>query len=1053
MCSACGFFRLIIVLTLAVHESRAEELDFNRDVKPILSQNCFQCHGPDDAHRSAGLRLDLREGAIKPAESGSAAVVPGHALQSELFVRISSQDADLKMPPADSGKLLTAREREILQRWIDEGAKYQGHWAFESPASPEIPSLEKSDGVRLENAIDHFIAARLKKERLPQSPEADRITLIRRLSLDLTGLPPTLAELKAFADDQSPDAYERLVDRLLTSSHYGEQMAISWLDHARYADSNGYQTDTSREMWAWRDWVINAFNSNKPFDQFTVEQLAGDMLPNATQDQIIATGFNRNHRLNGEGGRIEQEWFVETVIDRVETTGLTWLGLTLNCCRCHDHKYDPISQREFYQLFAYFNSVEESGVLAPRAGRAENTPPVMVLISPEMKAERESILASIDAANRKREKAEPQIPELLSAWEAHLRQRKTQNVWKHLDPAEVKSTGGAHFERQDDGSWLATGPNPANDEYRIEIPLSIDRLSGILLEAMPDKTLSGQSLGRGSNGNFVLTGVSAELRAAEITQPVAISKALADYEQPSYTADKIQLTVLPESKRAMASGGWAIDGNNPEKRLTRKAVFKLSTPAPVAAQSVLVIRMTHDSQFGDHNVGRFRISVSDADTDQVGLGDGGLPVDIQAIVDLKPEVRSAAQAEQLQKYFVEQIDNPVKVAQAEVTAAQARLATFEANLPTTMVMKEQARRDAFVLTRGEYDRPTDKVERGVPVFLPPLPEGASNDRLGFAQWIVSETNPLTARVWINREWERFFGTGLVKTSENFGSQAEFPSHPELLDWLASQFMKPSALPSVSGVSAQAWDMKAMQKLILMSATYRQSSRASESALQRDPENRLLSRGPRFRLSAELIRDQALAVSGLLVDRVGGPSVRPYMPEGVWDETSKYGDLRGYQHDKGESLYRRTMYTIWKRTAAPPTLLLFDATNREVCTIKRSRTNTPLQALALLNEVTFVEAAKALAVRLMNEGGASPSEQIAYGFRLATAREPSAEELQILLDGFHADHAAFAAAPETATQLLAVGELPAATGLDAIELAAWTVTANVLLNLDEVVTRE
>lgn len=1053
MRSACVSFSLMLLLTPFDCKADAEELDFNRDVKPILSQNCFQCHGPDDAHRSAGLRLDVREGAVKPTESGSTAIVPGNSSQSEVFIRVSSHDADLTMPPADSGKLLTAREKEILQRWIEEGAKYEGHWAFTAPAIPAIPVLQKSDGVRLQNAIDHFIAARLDKERLPQSAEADRVTLARRVSLDLTGLPPTLAEVQAFVNDQSTDAYERMVDRLLASPHYGERMAISWLDHARYADSNGYQTDTSREMWAWRDWVINAFNSNKPFDQFTVEQLAGDMLPNATQDQIVATGFNRNHRLNGEGGRIEQEWFVETVIDRVETTGLTWLGLTMNCCRCHDHKYDPVSQREFYQLFAYFNSVEESGVLAPRAGRAENTPPVMVLMSPELQSQRDSIQGSIDGAIKKRDEASPRIPELLSAWESHVRQRSVQSVWKQLDPTVVKSLGGAVIERQTDGSWLATGPNPANDEYRIEIPLTVDRLSGILLEVIPDMTLPAQSLGRGSNGNFVLTGVSAELQVAGTAQSIGLTKAQADYEQPNYTADKIQLTVLPEGKRATAGGGWAIDGNNPEKRLTRRAVFTMEKPASVASQSVLVIRMTHDSQFGDHNVGRFRISVSDADTDQVGLGDGGLPADVQAIFDLKPELRSAAQAEQLQKYFVEQTDNPVRAAQADLAAAQAKLTAFEASLPTTMVMKEQAPRDAFILTRGEYDRPTEKVERAVPAFLPPLPEGSSNDRLGLAQWIVSDTNPLTARVWVNREWERFFGTGLVKTSENFGSQAEFPSHPELLDWLASQFMRPTALPAVNGVPAQAWDMKALQKLILMSATYRQSSRATELALQRDPENRLLSRGPRFRLSAELIRDQALAVSGLLVDKVGGASVRPYMPAGVWDETSKYGDLRGYQHDTGESLYRRTMYTIWKRTAAPPTLLLFDATNREVCTIKRSRTNTPLQALALLNEVTYLEAARSLAFRLMKEGGASPNERLSYGFRLTTAREPSTDELQILLEGYHADHAAFAVSPETARQLLTVGELPVPAEVDRVELAAWTVTANVLLNLDEFITRE
>ncbi len=1033
---------------------QAEELDFNWDVKPILSQNCFQCHGPDDAHRSAGLRLDQRGGALKPLESGAIAIVPDDPARSELLTRINSSDADLKMPPTDSGKILTADQIEILRRWISEGAKYQGHWAFENLARPVVPSLEPTAQVRLETPIDHFIIARLQKEKLSQCPEADRATLIRRVSLDLTGLPPTPNEVDAFVNDSDSHAYERLVDRLLASPHYGERMTISWLDYARYADSNGYQTDTSREMWAWRDWVIGAYNSNMPFDQFTVEQLAGDLLPDATREQIIATGFNRNHRLNGEGGRIEQEWFVETVIDRVETTGLTWLGLTLNCCRCHDHKYDPISQREFYQLFAYFNSVEESGVLAPRGGRSENTPPVLTLMTPELQTEKDALLQAITTATQKRDEASQKLPELLAAWEAHVVQRKTKNVWELIEPRLVKSVGGAEMVRQDDGSWLATGPNPANDEYRIEIPLAAGRLSGILLETLSDASLPAQSLGRGSNGNFVLTGVSAELQTNGIdSKAIVLAKAQADYEQPNYTASRIQLAVLPGSQRAQAAGGWAIDGNDPEKRVTRRAFFTPAAPEPISADTVLIIRITHDSQFGDHNVGRFRILVSDVDADQVGLGDGGLPLDIQSILEPTIEKRSPQQNEQLRKYFLEQTENPVRAAETALKDAQAKLAGFETNLPTTMVMQETAKRDAFILARGEYDRPTEKVERAVPAFLPALPEGVPNDRLGFAQWVVSDRNPLTARVWVNREWERFFGTGLVKTSENFGSQAEFPSHPELLDWLAVEFIQPTVLPTVNGVPARAWDMKAMQKLILMSSAYRQTSKVGSDSLQRDPENRLLSRGPRFRLSAELIRDQALALSGLLVNKIGGPSVRPYMPEGVWDETSKYGDLRGYRHDKGDGLYRRTMYTIWKRTAAPPTLLLFDASNREVCTIKRSRTNTPLQALALLNEVTYVEAAKGLAARLMKEGGPSSEQRMTFGFRLVTGRSPSPTELHVLLAGLEEDRASFVASPESAQQLLAVGELPADGSLDPLELAAWTVTANVLLNLDEVVTRE
>jgi hypothetical protein len=1054
MRTACLICCLAVSASVLTPPTPADEIDFNRDVKPILSENCFQCHGPDDAHRSAGLRLDQREGALKPAESGAVAITPGDITASELIARIVTDEPDQHMPPADSGKQLTEEQIETLRRWITEGAAFQSHWAFEIPQRSEVPVVASDPGVRIENAIDNFIVSKLRTAGLHPTPEADRATLIRRVTLDLTGLPPTPAEVDAFVKDTDTNAYEKLVDRLMQSPHYGERMAISWLDYARYADSNGFQTDTSRDMWAWRDWVIHAYNANMPFDQFTVEQIAGDMLPNATRDQIIATGFNRNHRLNGEGGRIEQEWFVETVIDRVETTGLTWLGLTLNCCRCHDHKYDPISQREFYQLFAYFNSVEESGVLAPQGKGAENTPPLMTLMTPELQTQRDALHLSVENATTHQQQIVEKLPELLAAWEAHVKQRETRSVWQHVEPSSVTSVGGAALQRQDDGSWLATGPNPANDEYRIEIPLHMKRLTGILLDVLPDDRLPGKSLGRGSNGNFVLTGVSAELITPDKSAvAVELRKAQADYEQPNYGAARIQLSVLPATGRPRVAGGWAIDGNDPAKKLARKVFFAPGSAVEVPAKSTLVVRLTHDSGFGDHNVGRFRVSISDADADQVGLGDGRLPVEIQTILNLAANARSTDQQQQLLKYFREQTDNEVRQADIAVKQTQTKLAEFDASLPTTMVMKERAKRDAFILTRGEYDRPADKVDRAVPAFLPPLPTGANHDRLGLAMWIVSDTNPLTARVWVNREWERFFGTGLVKTSENFGSQAEYPSHPELLDWLAIEFMRPTTLPSVDGATARAWDMKALQKLILMSATYRQSSRVSELALQKDPENRLLSRGPRFRLSAELIRDQALAVSGLLVNKVGGPSVRPYMPEGVWDETSKYGDLRGYKHEKGEGLYRRTMYTIWKRTAAPPSLLLFDASNREVCTIKRSRTNTPLQALALLNEVTYVEAAKALAIRLIKEGGTAPEDRMIYGFQLVTGRVPTSEEQTVLLAGLAEDRERFAAGPDAVKQLLAVGELPPANDADPVELAAWTMTANVLLNLDEFVTRE
>ena len=1048
---ACLIFSLAIAST-----ALCDEINFNRDIKPILSQNCFQCHGPDDATRAAGLRLDQFEGATKPAESGLAAIVANDTAHSGLMMRVTSADPDVRMPPAVTNKTLTAEQIDLLRRWIADGARYQGHWSFEKPVRPALPQVNTEHAKQVSNPIDRFIAARLEPDGLHLSPEADRNTLIRRVSLDLTGLPPTPTDIDAFLADKSPEAYEKLVDRLLMSPHYGERMTISWLDHARYADSNGFQSDGSRDIWAWREWVIHAYNKNMPFDQFTIEQLAGDMLPNPTPDQIIATGFNRNHRLNGEGGRIEQEWFVETVIDRVETTGLTWLGLTVNCCRCHDHKYDPISQKEFYQLFAYFNSVEESGVLSPQGKNGENTPPLLALTTPELESQKTKLVAAMNAAEEQKKMAMPKLAELLVAWEQKAKSKTDadRSIWKSAESGTVQSLGGADFKRLDDGSWLATGKNPPNDEYRIEIPLKTSRLTGLLLETLPHAELPAQSLGRGFNGNFVLTGVSAEIIVdGQKSIQVELKKAEADYSQPNYTDAQIGLQQQPAGNRNRNKTGWAIDGNDPAKKVARRVYFAPAKPVEVPPNATLVIHMTHDSQFGDHNVGCVRFSISDADIDRVGLTEQSLPPEIQTILTLAADQRQPAQIQQLEKYFREHVDNPLRTAEAKLKEAQQKLNDFNDNLPTTMVMKEGKPREAFVLKRGEYDQPAEKVERAVPAFLSPLPPEASNDRLGLAQWIVSDTNPLTARVWVNRAWERFFGTGIVKTSENFGSQADFPSHPELLDWLAVEFMQPTTLPAVNGIAAQAWDMKALQKLILMSATYRQSSVVPSNVKQTDPENRLLARGPRFRLSAEIIRDQALAVSGLLVSKIGGKSVRPYMPEGVWDETSKYGDLRGYKHDKGEGLYRRTMYTIWKRTAAPPSAMLFDAPNREVCTIKRSRTNTPLQALALLNEDTFVEAAKALAIRILNEGGADAKNRMAYGFRVTTGRTPTTSELRVLMAGWSADQSSFKSAPETARHLLAVGELKVPSDIDPIELATWTVSANVLLNLDEFVTRE
>lgn len=1019
-----------------------KKISFNRDIRPILSDNCFQCHGPDEHKRQAGLRLDLKDAAVKAGESGRVAIVPAKPDASELVARIVTHDKDLQMPPASSGKKLTAPQIELLKQWIAEGAEYQGHWAFLPVQRPAPPAVNHENWVR--NPIDQFVLARLLQEGLKPSAEASRQTLIRRVSLDLTGLPPTPAEVDAFVADNSPDAYEKVVDRLLQSKRYGERMALQWLDFARYADSNGYQTDGSRYQWPWRDWVINAFNRNQPFDQFTIDQLAGDLVPNPSRAQNIATGFNRNHRLNGEGGIIAEEWRVETVIDRVETTGMTWMALTLNCCRCHDHKYDPITQREFYQLFSFFNNIAESGTLQ---GDSKNTDPLIVVPTDEQQAEIARLDEEIARAEKRVAESAKLLPQLIAAWEPGFKSRIAESgttVWQQLAVKTVKSAGGAKMTRQPDGSYLVAGKNPQNDVYTVTAPVDAGSFSGLLLECFADPSLPNQSLGRFSNGNFVLSSIEAEISAPGLKEPLTakFNRAEATYSQKGWEIGLV-LDGAP-------SNGWAVDG--PTRRDQTNAMFLVESPLTVPKDATLTVRLKHEA-LGQHNIGRFRVSMTSLPPGTVKLDGASFPDSLKQTLALDPDKRSPQQKDELEKFFRANVDSPLKQAESAVAGFKQQQNKIMAASPNVMVMRELPNpRDAFVLIRGEYDKRGDKVPAGLPAALPPFPAGAPKNRLGFAQWLVDPSHPLTSRVWINRAWERFFGTGIVKTSENFGSQADFPSHPELLDWLAAEFMQPTVSPAVAGQPAQRWDMKAIQKLIVMSATYRQTSHVTPALVERDSENRLLARGPRFRLSGEALRDQALAVSGLLVEKIGGPSVRPYMPDGVWDETSRYGDLRGYKHDTGDGLYRRTMYTIWKRTAAPPSMLLFDAPNREVCTVKRSRTNTPLQALSLLNEITYVEAARKLAERMLTEGN-SPDERLTRGFQLATSRRPTTEELKILTEGLQADLTHLKQNPDAAKKLVAYGDSKSAANLDPVELAAYTLTANVLLNLDEVVTRE
>lgn len=834
----------LAALLVAASANAAEppRVDFSRDVQPILSEHCFACHGPDEAARKANLRLDLQAGAFGSGDSGEKAIIAGKAAESELVRRATSTDPAEMMPPPKAKRRLSAKEIELLTRWIDQGAAWGKHWAFKRPQRPAVPTV--AHRVPVHNAIDNFIIGRLDQQGLTLSPPAAKETLLRRVTLDLTGLPPTLAEVDAFIADPSPEAYERVVDRLLASSRYGERWAWDWLDAARYADSNGYQGDPERTMWPWRDWVVNAINANMRYDQFTIEQLAGDLLPQATADQILASGFNRNNMHNGEGGRIAEETRVENVFDRVETTATIWLGVTFTCARCHDHKFDPFTLRDYYGLYDIYNQMSETG-----AGRGGQAPPVVDYATP-------------------------------------------------ADDQRIKETQSRHAQA---------------------------------------------------------------------------AAAVAEFELTKFPRDKDK--PLAESDVA---------NSLPEK--IRDALTK-SAPSGRNVESLQAAIAYFEKEGDDKSYAALLKTLLDA-------------------VRRRDSARSAV----AKVMVMDQLKQP---------------------------------RDSFILVKGAYDKATqEKIRGATPVSLTdgvsaaPQTSEARANRLDLARWLVSTENPLTARVTVNRFWQAFFGIGLVKTVEDFGVQGERPSHPELLDWLAVEFME-------SG-----WDVKRLHKLIVMSATYRQSSKVSPALIELDPENRLLSRGPRHRLPSWMLRDVALAASGLFVDKLGGPSVKPYQPEGIWEEAT-FGK-KTYQQDHGEALYRRSLYVFWRRIIGPT--MFFDNAARQTCTVKQFRTNTPLHALATLNDITYVEAARALAERVMVAASDTPS-RIETAFRLVTSRKPTSAETEILQSRLNSLRSHFQNDRDAAAKLLQVGESKRNADLDAAEHAAFTSLCNLLLNLDEAISKE
>jgi len=949
----------------------AQTIEFNRDVRPILSDRCYTCHGPDSASRKSPLRLDQPDSA--------------HAKLSEIVRRITSTDNAVRMPPAYMGRdRLSDAEISILRGWIEQGAAYQQHWSLIPPRKAEPPA---SADPAWSTAVDRFILARLEHEGLHHALEADRATLLRRVTLDLTGLPPTPAETDAFVADHSAQAYEKVVDRVLASPRYAERMAFRWMEAARYADTNGYQSDGVRDMYRWRDWVIDAFRTNMPFDQFTIEQIAGDLLPNATASQRVATGFHRNHRTSAEGGIVDEEFRVEYVADRAETTSTVWLGLTLGCARCHDHKYDPFTQKEFYQLFAFFNQTPDRGFVY----NFGNEPPYVQAPLPDQKAKLDDYDARIAAARARLQSLEPKIRDC------------GDPSWTPHDGLAVRYPESARFDGKSFRTETAGFPKlDYRDAFTFSARITPEALSGGILSIAEDDI-------EGKGHSLLLIDGKLRLHATFRYSDLSLRVETAD---PLPLHQSQQVLVTYDGQMRAAGVHMYLDGRErPLHVLFDYGIWPIDNvkdPLRIGAGGGL--RFT--GEIGDVRIYRRALSAEEA----AAIAAPGPARSRLCFLDRKPP---AAYAE----------------ARSALHAIEDERAKFSASIPTVMVMQDMPqRRDTFILKRGAYDAPGDRVEARTPAALPPFRPDWPANRLGLAKWLVDRGNPLTARVTVNRFWQMFFGTGLVKTVEDFGSQGEWPVYTELLDWLAVDFMD-------SG-----WNVKAILKTMVMSAAYRQSSHLDSALAERDPDNRLYARGPRFRLSPEMIRDQALAVSGLLVEKVGGPSVKPYQPPGLWQEL--FGG-KGYQADHGDSLYRRSLYTYWRRTVAPPNMMIFDSPSREVCVVRENRTNTPLQALNLMNDTIYLEASRKLAELMIREGRAAPVE---WGVRLVLARAPRGVELETLAASEKRFEDYYRAHPADAEKYLNQGESPGDPNIDAAQLAAYTALANLLLNMDEAVTK-
>ncbi len=1018
-------------------------VDFDRQIRPILSDNCFTCHGPDEKHRMAGLHFDTKDGAF----SKTGVIVPGDSAHSKMYLRVSNPNEAMRMPPTYSGRKLTPQQVETLKNWIDSGAKWETHWAFVPPKRPDLPPVKDEKWVR--NPIDQFVLSKLESEGLSPSPETDRITLLRRVTFDLTGLPPSPAEVKSFLADHSPGAYEKVVDRLLASPRYGERMAMQWLDFARYADTHGYHIDSAREMWIWRDWVIKAFSQNMPYDQFAVEQLAGDLIPDHTQSQLIATGFNRNHMINFEGGAIPEEYQNEYIIDRIEATSTTFLGITLGCARCHNHKYDPLSQKDFYSFGAFFNGVPEEGL----DGKKGNAVPFLQMPTAQQQAAKDLLLKELKERDAKIDASE-------AAWEQRQREMPVSDVTagltaeylfddtlvNNLQPAlAAKVVNGkltylpgrigkaVNLDEQPQLSFGKTNAFEKTKPFTVAFWVRPGGPSGMEILQQYAKTPKG-SPGlefaldyRGKKGCKVIVRLRDGSNGSGIEVKSRDGVPVEDWAHVAVAYDgsgqgkgiQIYLDGRNVSTEVIADALKADFANNGDLQIGNK---DWGTPFKGA--------------LADLRIYDRRLYPNEAE--QLGLLSP-----IHSLLQTAQDKRTEDQRKWLRSYFINQIANPAEhQLSMDAIGLQRGIEEVNQEIPSTMVMSEMEKpRDSFVLLRGDYRNHGEQVVPNTPAVLPPLPKDAPRNRLTLAKWMVDPGNPLTARVAVNHFWQMYFGIGIVKTSEDFGSQGDPPSNQPLLDWLATDFV------------ANKWDVKKMQRLIVTSATYRQASKVSPELLEKDPENRLLARGPRFRLPAEMIRDNALYISGLINEKIGGPSVFPYQPKGLWEEMAFGGgySAQSYTQSHGSDLYRRSMYTFWKRTVPYPTLNTFDASDREKCTARRTITNTPLQALVLMNDPTFVEASRALAQRDLREAGPNETDRIRYAFRLATDREPTTKEVTILNELYRKQRAHYDSAVPEAEKLLAIGESPRDKKLDPVDLAAWTLVTSTILNMDETIT--